>query len=112
MVLHTLKLPEVQAMMAGHRRVVRFDCDNCGGQNKNRWVVWFCSFLVLVGLCDEVHLHFMVAEHTKNAADGGFGIFKKALRRNNVVTPQDITRLLSTCSQTTSPVCPAATSTG
>lgn len=24
--------------------------DNCAGQNKNRYVIWFCSFLVLHGL--------------------------------------------------------------
>ena len=96
MVFNTLQRPEVQAIKG--RRVVRFDCDNCGGQNKNRWVVWFCSFLVLVGLCDEAHLHFLVAGHTKNAADGAFGLFKRAVKRTDVITPQDANRVLSTCS--------------
>lgn len=97
MVMHTLMLPEVQAIK-GHR-VINFDCDNCAGQNKNRWVVWFCSFLVLVGLCDAVTLHFMVAGHTKNAADGGFGQFKRAVKRQDVITPQDVNRVLNTCSK-------------
>jgi len=97
MVLHTLQLPEVKAIKGS--RVVNFDCDNCAGQNKNRWVVWFCSFLVFVGLCDAVTLHFMIAGHTKNAADGGFGQFKRAMKSQDVITPQDVNRVLNTCSK-------------
>lgn len=96
MLMHVIALPGVQAM-SGHRRI-HLDCDNCSGQNKNRWVVWFCNFLVITNIVDEVVLHFMVAGHTKNAADGAFGLVKRAVKTADILTPQDVHRVLATCS--------------
>jgi len=97
MLMHALLLPLVQTLKGC--RTLHLDCDNCSGQNKNCWVVWLCSFLVVVDVCDEVVLHFMVAGHTKNAADGGFSLMKRALKKADVLTPQDVNRVLSTCSE-------------
>ena len=58
----------------------------------------FCSLLVTAGYADKVVLHLMVAGHTKNAADGGFNLVKRALKTADILTPQDVNRTLANCS--------------
>eukprot|EP00171_Calliarthron_tuberculosum_P002461 IDg2461t1 len=78
---------------AGATRLV-LHADNCGGQNKNRFVLWFCSMLTILKVFDEVCLHFLVAGHTKNVCDGTFGNVKKLFRARNVYTPKDMMQIL------------------
>lgn len=44
---------------------LRITVDNCGGQNKNRWVLWFCDCLVCTGQFDAVTLSCLVPGHTQ-----------------------------------------------
>ena len=64
--------------------------DNCGGQNKNNYVLQYLSLLTIVGLSDDTHLHFMIAGHTKSAPDAYFGLAKQHLRRKDVLTPDEV----------------------
>lgn len=65
-------------------------CDNCAGQNKNRWVLFYFAWRVHKGMHSEVTLNFMPPGHTKFAPDQCFGTFKKAYRRSHVSCLQDI----------------------
>lgn len=59
-------------------RHMGFMADNCPGQNKNRWLMWYCSWLTLVRPeCETVTLHFMVPGHTKMLNDGKFGLLRR-----------------------------------
>lgn len=59
--------------------------DNCGGQNKNRYMPWFLSFLVIIIEEKCVELCLMIPGHTKNLCDGRFGLVKRLLRRVDVI---------------------------
>jgi hypothetical protein len=53
--------------------------DNCGGQNKNRFVMSYLSYLVACGRFDTITLAFMLTGHTKCSVDGSFGCLKMHL---------------------------------
>ena len=59
-------------------------CDNCPGQNKNRFVLWYCAWRVSVGLHKTISLNFLIAGHTKFAPDRCFGLLKRAFKRHAV----------------------------
>lgn len=59
-------------------------CDNCSGQNKNRFVLWYCAWRVANGLHKSITLNFLVVGHTKFAPDWCFGLLKQAFRRHAV----------------------------
>ena len=59
-------------------------CDNCSGQNKNRFVLWYFAWRVAVGLHKSVILNFLIVGHTKFAPDWCFGLLKQAFRRHAV----------------------------
>ncbi|ELT88897.1 hypothetical protein CAPTEDRAFT_206332 [Capitella teleta] len=63
---------------------VHLHCDNCSGQNKNNFVLYYLAWRVAMGLHKTIGLHFMVAGHTKFAPDWCFGLLKQAFRRSKV----------------------------
>ena len=71
-------------------KVANLHCDNCSGQNKNRYVLWYLAWRVIHKLHEEITLNFMVAGHTKFAPDYGFGLLKLRYRASEVSTLQDI----------------------
>jgi hypothetical protein len=58
--------------------------DNCTGQNKNRMVLRLAPLLIEMEWYLNVNLIFLVAGHTKNAADRLFNLLKKEYRRSNI----------------------------
>ena len=60
--------------------------DNCCGQNKNRSVITYLAWRVIVGLNKSIGLAFMRVGHTRCFVDGGFGFIKMKFRRNDVDT--------------------------
>jgi hypothetical protein len=63
---------------------IRIHADNCTGQNKNRYVLWYLIWLVATGRLKHVELKFMIKGHTHCVVDGGIGQTKKKLRRADV----------------------------
>ena len=63
--------------------------DNCGGQNKNRIVLWFLCWWVLQGSFQEISLKFQIKGHTRNAVDRGFGQVKQKQVKEEIWTPTD-----------------------
>lgn len=47
-------------------------CDNCAGQNKNRYVMAYFCWRVMVRLHREVTVRFQIPGHTKCLVDAGF----------------------------------------
>lgn len=64
--------------------------DNCSGQIKNKYVLWYLCWRVQNGLHDEITVNFMPPGHTKFAPDWCFGLFKCKFRRSDVSCLQDI----------------------
>jgi len=55
--------------------------DNCGGQNKNRFVIRLLHLLVLSGICKNAFAIFLIRGHTKNDCDRMFNLVKINYRK-------------------------------
>ena len=51
--------------------------DNCTGQNKNRMVLRFISYLVAKGYYRHLEVLYLISGHTKNICDTMFNSIKK-----------------------------------
>ena len=45
--------------------IAELHCDNCSGQNKNRYVLWYLAWRVAIGLHQSITLNFLVAGRTQ-----------------------------------------------
>ena len=72
--------------------------DNCAGQNKNSYMIWYLAWRVLSGLHTIISIHVMLAGHTKFAPDWCFGLIKRKLRRTRVSCLTDIVDVVNTSS--------------
>ena len=68
--------------------------DNCSGQNKNRFVMQYLAWRVLVGLNKKITLSFFIVGHTKFSPDWCFGLFKQAYRRTKIGCLNDIVKVV------------------
>ena len=64
--------------------------DNCGGQNKNNYVLRLALFLVEAGFFEKVTFLFYIVGHTKNAADRWFNILKRRYKYKDIYTFQQM----------------------
>lgn len=69
---------------------IHLHCDNCAGQNKNRWMLFYFAWRVQVGLHSAVTINFMPPGHTKFAPDWCFGLLKRRFRRAHVSCLDDL----------------------
>jgi hypothetical protein len=58
--------------------------DNCGGQNKNNFLLRYIVYLVERKFYKKVRVLFLVAGHTKNHCDRHFNLMKVRYRKSNV----------------------------
>ena len=65
-------------------KTVILHADNCGGQNKNRYVMNYLAFRILNKLHSDITIVFMPVGHTKFYCDLAFGLFKKKFKRTQV----------------------------
>ncbi|XP_031553742.1 uncharacterized protein LOC116290781 [Actinia tenebrosa] len=63
---------------------VQVHADNCGGQNKNNYVIWYYCLRVLCGQHHSILYSFLIAGHTKFSPDWCFGLLKQSFRRRYV----------------------------
>ena len=67
--------------------------DNCSGQNKNCFMMWFLLYLcAILPTCSTIYLKFLIAGHTKNFCDAAFGLCKRAIKRKDILTPKDVVK--------------------
>ena len=67
-----------------------YHADNCGGQNKNRFLMNYFMWRVKVGLHKEIRASFLPVGHTKFGPDWCFGLLKQQYRRTNIGCLDDI----------------------
>ena len=75
--------------------IMRLTADNCTGQNKNRWIIWYLSFLTIIGRFDEIDLSFLVSGHTKNMCDARFALVKRSMRSKEALIPAHMHDIIS-----------------
>ena len=64
--------------------------DNCGGQNKNNYVIWFFQDLIRRGVYSRIDYKFLVVGHIYGPTDRCFGTIEKYLSQvENVYTPSE-----------------------
>jgi len=64
--------------------------DNCGGQNKNHFMMFYLMWRVLTDLHKEIIISFLLVEHTKFAPDWCFGLLKRQYKQTKIGTIEDI----------------------
>ena len=74
---------------------VHFHCDNCSGQNKNRFLMFYMMYRILCGLHDDIKISFLPVGHTKFSPDWCFGLLKRHFRRSKVGCLDDIVRVVN-----------------
>ena len=70
-------------------------CDNCSGQNKNKFMIWYLCWRVIHGLHIDISLNFLITGHTKFAPDWGFGLIKQRYRRTMCNCLQDVATVVA-----------------
>ena len=63
---------------------IRIHADNCRGQNKNKYVMWYLIWLAATGRVKHVEIKFMIKGHTHFIVDSNIGHIKRELRRSDV----------------------------
>jgi hypothetical protein len=86
LLLKTLRLLNFMQEGGNQGKELNVVFDNCGGQNKNNFVLLLVPYLVEMGYFKSVNFIFLVVGHTKNAADRLFNLLKMIYRRSNVQT--------------------------
>ena len=71
-------------------RSVNLHCDNCTGQNKNNYMLWYMLWRVCNGLHHSITLNFLLTGHTKFAPDWCFGLLKKQYRVTDVSSLEEL----------------------
>jgi hypothetical protein len=78
----------------GPRKEMNIVMDNCGGQNKNRYVLQLAPLYVELCYYQQVNIIFLVAGHTKNAADQLFNLLKVQYRKQQVFSMEQLQQML------------------
>ena len=76
-------------------KVVHLHADNCSGQNKNRYMMYYLMWRVLTRQHDQITISFLPVGHTKFFPDAGFGMLKKKFRMTKVDCLSDIATVVS-----------------
>ncbi|KAE9247762.1 hypothetical protein PF002_g6108 [Phytophthora fragariae] len=81
----------------GHRQLTIY-ADNCGGQNKNNYVLKMLLAVAQMGELERVELKVFVNGHTKNAVDRGFGHVRKKFAKEGVWTTAKLREVVNSAS--------------
>ena len=76
-------------------KVVHLHADNCSGQNKNRYMMYYLMWRVLTKLHKEITISFLPVGHTKFFPDAGFGMLKRKFRLTTVGCLSDIATVVN-----------------
>ncbi len=63
---------------------VNLHANNCSGQNKNRFMMWYLCWRTPHSKHSSIAIHFLITGHTKFAPDWCFGLLKQKYRRTPV----------------------------
>jgi hypothetical protein len=71
--------------------------DNCSGQNKNRWMFSFLSYLTAVGIFERVNLGFLMPGHTHEDVDALFGKYSHILNNQTTTNFPKLLEIFQRC---------------
>ena len=75
---------------------VLLHADNCCGQNKNSYVLWYLTWRVMVGLHQSCTYSFLIVGYTKFACDWCFGLLKQSFRKSFVSLLYELATVVDT----------------
>ncbi len=78
-------------------RTLLLQLDNCGSENKNRYVFAYLSLLVARGVFDTVQLGFLMVGHTHEDIDALFSRFSEKLRKQSIFTFPHLMKIFNEC---------------
>jgi len=74
--------------------VAHLHADNCSGQNKNCYMMYYLMWRVLTKQHQEITISFLPVGHTKFFPDAGFGMLKHQFKRTKVGCLEDIVQVV------------------
>ena len=69
---------------------VHVHADNCAGQNKNNYLLWYWAWRTIVGFHNSCLYSFLIVGHTKFACDWCFGLLKQKVRKTFISSLYDL----------------------
>ena len=69
--------------------------ENCAGQNKNSYVMWYLLWFVLISRHVSITMSFLLTGHTKFSVDWCFELMKRTFRRTKVDCLEDIVKVVT-----------------
>ena len=69
---------------------VHLHADNCTGQNKNNYLLWYWAWRTMSGLHNSCTYSFLMVGHTKFACDWCFGLLKQKVRKTFISSLFDL----------------------
>ena len=79
---------------------VHLHADNCAGQNKNNYFLWYLAWRIATELHQSIKYSFLIAGHTKFGPDRCFGILKKAYKVSYISSIYELAQMVDTSSNT------------
>lgn len=77
---------------------VHLHADNCAGQNKNNFFLWFLAWRIINNLHVSIIYSFLVTGHTKFGPDRCFGMLKKEYKRSYVSSLYELAEVVESSS--------------
>ena len=74
--------------------LLRIQADNCGRENKNKYVFGLCATLVGLGYFSEVQLSFLIVGHTHEDIDQRFSVISGVLKRQDIDSLEELLQLV------------------
>ena len=79
---------------------VHLHADNCAGQNKNNYFLWYLAWRIPTELHQSIKYSFLIAGDTKFGPDCCFGILKKAYKVSFISSIYELAQMVDTSSNT------------
>lgn len=77
---------------------VHLHADNCSGQNKNNFFLWYLAWRTIHHLHESIDYSFLIAGHTKFGPDRCFGIIKRSYKVNYVSSLYEFAQMVESSS--------------
>lgn len=72
--------------------------DNCSGQNKNNYFLWYLAWRVIHELNESIRYSFLIAGHTKFGPDRCFRIIKRSYKVSHVSSLYEFAQMVESSS--------------
>ena len=77
---------------------VHLHANNCSGQNKNNYFIWYLALRTINQLHHSINYSFCIADHTKFGPDRCFGIIQQSYKVNLISSIHELARMVDSSS--------------